>query len=89
MSITLEIMNGNASWERLFEEVNFFSRYRHFIVLLCVSESDEDHLVFYGLVESKIRHLVAFLERNLCIELCHVNPKQYKPTHKLDLEGYE
>lgn len=40
----IEIINGAAPWTKLFDPVNFFSRYKHFIVLLCVTESDEDHL---------------------------------------------
>ncbi|KAH7722431.1 poly(A) polymerase gamma-like protein [Aphelenchoides avenae] len=79
LHMMLEIINGSASWSQLFEEVNFFSRYKHFIALLCATETEEDHLVFCGLVESKIRHLVAAFERNPCVNLCHVNPKQYKP----------
>jgi poly(A) polymerase len=82
----IEITNGEASWEKLFEEINFFTRYKHFIALLCLTANEEDHLVFSGLVESKIRHLVASLERNPCVSLCHVNPRQYKPNGKLDFE---
>lgn len=85
----MKIVSGESQWNKLFEEVNFFSRYRHFIVLLCVTENEEDHLVYSGLVESKIRHLVLNLERNTCIELCHVNPKQYKPPQKIPLSDYE
>lgn len=75
----LEIANGKALWSKLFEEINFFSRYRHFIALLCITQDEEDHLVFSSLVESRIRHLISSLERNPCINLCHVNPRQYKP----------
>lgn len=81
----LEITNGTAPWTKLFEEVNFFSRYRHFIILLCITETEEDHLTFSSLVESKMRHLVSSLERNPCVNLCHVNPKQYKPIKDLNL----
>lgn len=82
----IEIINGQATWDKLFEEVNFFTRYKHFIALLCLTESEEDHLIFCGLVESKIRHLVASFERNSCVNLCHVNPRQYKPAYKLELD---
>jgi poly(A) polymerase len=82
----IEIMKGEASWDTLFEEINFFTRYKHFIALLCVTANEEDHLIFSGLVESKIRHLVASLERNPCVALCHVNPHQYKPICKLEFE---
>ncbi|KAI1719581.1 poly(A) polymerase central domain-containing protein [Ditylenchus destructor] len=86
----IEIINGAAPWTKLFDPVNFFSRYKHFIVLLCVTETDEDHLIFCGLVESKIRHLVSGLERNPCVNLCHVNAKQYKPQLPLSQDiSYE
>uniref|UniRef100_A0A1I8AZS3 Poly(A) polymerase n=1 Tax=Meloidogyne hapla TaxID=6305 RepID=A0A1I8AZS3_MELHA len=86
LSTIIEISKGDATWEKLFEEINFFTRYKHFIVLLCVTEGEEDHLIFAGLVESKIRHLVASLERNSCVALCHVNPRQYKPICKLEMD---
>ena len=38
----------------------------------------EDHLEWYGLVESKLRQLVSMLERNSLIELVHVNTEIFK-----------
>ncbi|CAD5225405.1 unnamed protein product [Bursaphelenchus okinawaensis] len=75
----LDIINKTASWSKLFEEVNFFSRYKHFLVLLCITENHDDHVKFTGLVESKIRILISALERNPALNIGHVNPKQYKP----------
>ena len=63
--------------DRLFESPNFFSKYRHFIVLEASSISEEDQLTWEGLVESKVRHLVANLERE-AISLAHVWPKNYR-----------
>lgn len=82
----LEISNSEASWSKLFEEVNFFSRYKHFVILVCITDNEEDHLVFSSLVESRIRHLVVSFERNPCVNLCHVNPKQYKPIASHNIE---
>ncbi|KAI6239223.1 Poly(A) polymerase [Aphelenchoides fujianensis] len=79
LELTCEVMAGKAKWDVLFEEVNFFSRYRHFLTVLCISETEKDHLVFAGLVESKIRHLIGNLERNEAINMCHINPRQFKP----------
>ncbi|VDK53698.1 unnamed protein product [Anisakis simplex] len=86
LAITLEIMAGKAEWSKLFDEVNFFSRYRHFIVLLCVAANENDQLVWSGLVESKIRHLIGSLERNPCVNLCHINPQHYSPIEPLPIE---
>lgn len=63
LNTMIEITKGEAGWDKLFEEINFFTRYKHFIALLCVTANEEDHLIYNGLVESKIRHLVASLER--------------------------
>ena len=52
-------MLGKCGWERLFEAPNFFSRYKHFIMLMASSASDQDQLQWCGLVESKIRHLIS------------------------------
>merc|ERR1712136_293561 len=79
MGITEEIMTGKVTWEKLFEPPNFFSKYRHFIVLIASSSTSEDQLEWVGLVESKIRHLILALERNDHITLAHINPEQFEP----------
>lgn len=63
LSITEEIIIGKATWDKLFEPPNFFSKYKHYIVLLARSSSAEDQLEWCGLVESKIRHLIGNLQR--------------------------
>ncbi|CAH1388685.1 unnamed protein product [Nezara viridula] len=75
LAITDEIFNGKASWDKLFEAPNFFLKYKHFIVLLAKSGSQEEQLEWCGLIESKVRHLVGNLERNQYISLAHVNPE--------------
>lgn len=141
LNMTMDIMVGKAKWSELFEEVNFFSRYRHFIAILITAPNEvngsclcqdnlqlpvkvnevkvehrrfikifgewiffqfrawffalfslvgeqrmiqkkffqQDFLVWVGFIESKLRHLITSLERNPCIELCHVHPKHYAP----------
>ncbi|XP_040569316.1 poly(A) polymerase type 3 [Lepeophtheirus salmonis] len=71
-----DLVVGRVNWDKLFETPNFFAKYRHFIVLEASSSSEEDQLEWYGLVESKVRHLVGNLERE-SIELAHVWPKTY------------
>jgi len=77
MKICEDIVAGKLSWDALFEAPNFFSKYRHFIVLEASSTSEEDQLTWEGLVESKVRHLVANLERE-AISLAHVWPSSYR-----------
>lgn len=70
------IESDKCGWDKLFETPNFFSKYRHFIVLEASSSCEEDQLQWEGLVESKIRHLIAHLEREN-ISMAHVWPKSY------------
>jgi len=76
MAIGEDIISGKAGWEKLFEPPNFFNKYKHFIVLEVSSSSEEDQLQWEGLVESKVRHLVANLERE-AIKLAHAWPITY------------
>ena len=76
LAICEEIITGKATWDKLFETPNFFAKYRHFLVLEVSSENEDDQLEWYGLVESKIRHLILSLERE-AIELAHIWPKPY------------
>lgn len=80
MEITDEIMLGKADWDKLFQPPNFFTKYRHFIVLLVSSSTADDHLEWCGLIESKIRILIGNLERNQHINLAHVNPKCFEKS---------
>ena len=72
----LSFFQGKATWDKLFESPNFFGKYRHFIVLEASATTEEDQLEWYGLVESKVRHLILNLERE-AIDLAHVWPKTY------------
>ncbi|CAJ0945770.1 unnamed protein product, partial [Mesorhabditis belari] len=78
-TITSNILSNTNTWQEFFQPVNFFTRYKHFLVLVCAAASKEEHLVWVGFVEANIRHLVANLERNRAVKLSHVNPKQYLP----------
>jgi poly(A) polymerase Pap1 len=78
-------MEGTRPLEPLFSSVNFFGYYRHFIALLCttVNGTEERHLAFTGLVESRIRFLVASLERIPQLEFCHPHPTRYNQLEEL------
>ncbi|XP_074036271.1 poly(A) polymerase type 3 [Leptinotarsa decemlineata] len=77
LSITDDIMLGKSKWDKLFEQPAFFTKYKHFIVLLVKAGNARDHLEWCGLVESKARILVAYLERNQFINLAHINPERF------------
>ncbi|XP_075059958.1 poly(A) polymerase gamma isoform X2 [Mixophyes fleayi] len=77
LAITDEILIGKADWAKLFEPLNFFQKYKHYIVLTASASTEEHQLEWVGLVESKIRVLVGNLERNEFITLAHVNPQSF------------
>lgn len=66
------VVKGEKDWKELFEPIQFFQMYVHFLTLIASSQPE-----WIGLVESKIRHLVTNLEKHQCIVLAHVNPKSY------------
>jgi poly(A) polymerase len=84
LEICDSIANGTKEWKDLFEPLNFFAIYKHFIVLIASNQSE-----WIGLVESKIRHLVAGLEKHRCIKLAHVNPKSYDRVEKVMVTSVE
>ncbi|CAH1113254.1 unnamed protein product [Psylliodes chrysocephalus] len=75
--ITDDIILGKCSWDKLFEQPPFFTKYKHFIVLLVMADNPDDQLEWCGLVESKARLLIGNLERNQYITLAHINPESY------------
>ncbi|XP_072399173.1 poly(A) polymerase type 3 [Diabrotica undecimpunctata] len=75
--ITDDIIVGKYGWDKLFEQPPFFTKYKHFILLLVMADNSDDHLEWCGLVESKARLLVGQLERNQYITLAHINPESY------------
>uniref|UniRef100_A0AC35TLH9 Poly(A) polymerase n=1 Tax=Rhabditophanes sp. KR3021 TaxID=114890 RepID=A0AC35TLH9_9BILA len=79
-NVCRELIMGECGWSKLFEEINFFSRYKHFLMTFICSPNEEVFLNFKGLVESKLRHLTTSFERNEVIELVHVCAKTFKPT---------
>ncbi|CAL8104748.1 unnamed protein product [Orchesella dallaii] len=77
LKVTEAIASNKATWEKLFDPLNFFSKYKHYIVIIAVSNSAEDQLKWQGHVESKLRHLTQNLERNRYIQLPHIWPNRF------------
>ena len=75
-TVCVEITNGKATWDKLFEAPNFFSKYKHYIVVKASSSTDDDQIQWHGHVKSKIRHLVCNLEQE-SLQLAHVWPNSY------------
>ncbi|NXO50937.1 PAPOG polymerase, partial [Aramus guarauna] len=83
LAVTNEILQGKSDWSKLFEPLNFFQMYKHYIVLTASASTEEHHLKWVGLVESKIRVLVANLERNEFISIAHVKPQSFPGNQEL------
>lgn len=79
LKTTSDVLIGKSTWDALFQPPNFFSKYKHYIVLSALSNSEEDHLEWIGLVESKIRILISNLENTQYVLLAHVKPKSFGP----------
>ncbi|NWW05005.1 PAPOG polymerase, partial [Oreocharis arfaki] len=89
LEVTDEILKGNSDWPKLFEPLNFFQKYKHYIVLTASAFTEEHHLNWIGLVESKIRVLVGNLERNEFITIAHVQPQSFPGNKDLyNQSGY-
>ncbi|XP_037605790.1 poly(A) polymerase type 3-like isoform X2 [Sebastes umbrosus] len=71
-AITEDIQQRKADWSNLFEPSNFFDQYKHYLLLEATSTTEEQHLEWVGLVESKMRLLVGNLEKNKHVSLAHI-----------------
>ncbi|NWI54207.1 PAPOG polymerase, partial [Calyptomena viridis] len=87
LEVTDEILKGKSDWPKLFEPLNFFQKYKHYIVLTASAFTEEHHLNWIGLVESKIRVLVGNLERNEFITIAHVQPQSFPGNENLYKES--
>ncbi|XP_076057041.1 poly(A) polymerase hiiragi isoform X2 [Oratosquilla oratoria] len=77
LQITEDIMLAKATWDKLFQPPNFFGKYKHYLMVIAGAQTPEDHLEWYGLVESKIRHLISGLEQNGAVKTIHINPTAF------------
>ncbi len=50
----------NNPWRRIFDNSHLFHEYEHFVIVIA-SANTKNHLHWFGLIESKIRHFVASL----------------------------
>ena len=60
-----QISSGKLQWKSLFERHTFFTKdYKYYLSLIAVSKSREAQLIWSGLVESKVRRLVAAIDES-------------------------
>jgi len=68
-----ETMATKSDWGRLFEKIDFFNEYRHFIVIIISANNEENFQFWKGHVESKIRKLIKFFDQNDFVDEAHIN----------------
>ncbi|KZF24104.1 putative poly(A) polymerase pla1 [Xylona heveae TC161] len=77
-----KILTGQVPWKELFGRHTFFTQdYKYYLSIVAASRSKEAQLLWSGLVESKVRLLVASLETVDSIELAHPFNKGYDRVH--------
>ena len=57
-----QVFLGNLSWGALFEQNDFFHRYKYYLQVIASSGSEELQLKWHGMVESRLRQLIMKLE---------------------------
>ncbi|KAI9268691.1 Poly(A) polymerase pla1 [Sporodiniella umbellata] len=75
------IMLGSGIWEDLFQPIDFFSMYNHYLQVTVSSKSYKTQIQWSGLVESRIRQLVLRLELLELLELAHSFMTGVEKTH--------
>lgn len=79
------IRAGKKTWGELLEKHNFFHRYKFYLcVVTATVDSDDEHLKWIGLVESRLRQLVLKLEMTEGIDLAHPYVKEFGDKYILD-----
>lgn len=87
-----KIMTGTAGWGQLFQKHSFFTGgYKYYLTVLATSRTLEGSLMWSGLIESKIRHLMMKLENVETIALAHPFNKGFDKIHycKNEDEAYK
>ncbi|CAF1191243.1 unnamed protein product [Adineta steineri] len=83
LNIVNKIISSKGEWKELFTGISFIERYKHYIILLLSAPDQNQYLEWSGLVEAKIRLLIANLEKNMYIEIAHVNSDKYTPNESV------
>ncbi|KAJ3087864.1 polynucleotide adenylyltransferase [Physocladia obscura] len=79
--------NMSKTWADLVEKNDFFDRYKYYLQIIASSDTEDRHLRWTGLVESKVRQLVMKLETSEAIMIAHPFIKSFdKITHCRTLE---
>ena len=78
---------GQAGWKELFIKSDFFLRYRNFFQILAVAETEEEHRLWSGYVESKVRILMNKLELEANIAVAPPFTETFEVSLSVESEG--
>lgn len=76
--IANEIEKGTCDWMKLFEPISFFTLYKHYLRITCYANDPEENRKWLGYVESKLRSLMQFLEKEPCVSLVHPTMQSFE-----------
>eukprot|EP01099_Mayorella_cantabrigiensis_P005414 TRINITY_DN4332_c0_g1_i1.p1 TRINITY_DN4332_c0_g1~~TRINITY_DN4332_c0_g1_i1.p1 ORF type:complete len:701 (-),score=179.38 TRINITY_DN4332_c0_g1_i1:227-2275(-) len=65
-------------WQKLFEKSNFFGRYKHYIEIDVMAETDHEHRKWLGWIESRLRLLILKLEQTPNVLYAQPFPKGFE-----------
>lgn len=83
LDLSEKVMMGKRPWSDLFVKHTFFtSGYKYYISVISASKTKENHKIWSGYVESKVRMLVQKLEQHPSIALAHAFNKGYDRRHR-------
>lgn len=83
-----KIFTGQLTWKDLFERHTFFTNgFKYYLSVVSSSRTKEAQLLWGGLVESKVRHLVTDLEHNELIGCARPYIEGFERVHRC--HGYE
>ncbi|KAJ2517642.1 polynucleotide adenylyltransferase [Coemansia sp. RSA 1939] len=77
LEVSEKITRGETGWEELFAKNDFFRRYKYYLQVNVTSTDEDTQNMLHGLVESRIRRYVGFLEGVDLIVLAHPYIKSY------------
>ncbi|KAK8136660.1 polynucleotide adenylyltransferase [Apiospora sp. TS-2023a] len=79
-----QIMAGKVPWKDLFVKHSFFTQgYKYYLAIISTSKEDEAHKIWSGYIESKVRILVASLEKHHSIAIAHPFNKGFERRHRV------
>lgn len=76
--LVFEVENGTSPWNVLFEKCDFFSRYRVYLQVDILAQTEQEHHKWEGLVESRLRFLIQKLEVTPYVQNAQPFPKTFE-----------